>query len=173
MTGAKRRAGDVGERDFVIFHLTRTAFVTQLLDGFDDQEHSAYPWMVGGKPTTVGVDREIAIETQTSATDEVATFAAFAKAKVLERRQHGDGERVVDHRHVDVFVSDARALEGEAPGLRRSDLEKIPLAARRVPHRLARTENVGGLFLQIAPAFGRGNNGCAPAVGDAATIAQL
>src|SRR5258708_38492233 len=70
MTGAKRAASAMSERDFAIRNLARTAFAAQLLDRLDHQEHSTHPRMVRREPTTVGIDRKIAVVAQASATDK-------------------------------------------------------------------------------------------------------
>src|ERR1035437_7138568 len=63
--------------------------------------------MIRRQPSTIGVDRKFAVEAQPSARHECSAFAALAKAEILQRGEHGDRERVVDHRHVDVLVRDA------------------------------------------------------------------
>src|SRR5258708_6185946 len=103
--------------------------------------------MIRRQAAAVGVDGEVAVEAESPAGYKCAAFAAFAEAEILERREHGDRERVVNHRHVDVFVRDAGALEREASRLRRRDLEKISLAARRVTDGLAGAEDIDGLLL--------------------------
>src|ERR1700722_16245988 len=133
MPGAERSAGPVGQSDLAILDLTWTTFAPQLFDRFDDEKHPAHPWMIRRKAATIGVDREIAVETQASAADESAALTALAEAQVLEGCKDGDRKRVVDHRHIDVFMGDARALEGQASGLCSRNFEKSrwPRAAWR------------------------------------------
>src|SRR5277367_5757942 len=150
MTQAERAAGAVRERNFAILDLPRTAFAAQLFGRLDHEENSAHARMVRRQAAAISVDRKLAVETQPSTRHKRAAFATLAEAEVLQRRQHRYGERVVDHRHVDVFVGDARALEGQPPRLRRRYLEKVALPARRVAHGLARAENIDRLLLQIA-----------------------
>src|SRR6266404_1701513 len=113
MPRAECAAGAVCERDFAILNLARTAFAAQLLGRLDHQEDSAHPRMVRRQAAAVGVDWKIAVVTEPPAGYERAAFAAFAEAEILERREHGDRERIVDHRHVDIFVRDAGALQRE------------------------------------------------------------
>jgi len=55
-------------------------------------------------------------------------------------------------------VGDPGALEGEAAGLGRSDLEEVALAPCRVAHGLAHAKDIGGLLFEVARAFGRGDD---------------
>src|SRR5713101_5657509 len=173
MPRAERAAGAVCERDFAILDLARTALAAQLLGRFDHQEDSAHPRMVRRQAAAVGVDWKITVVAEPPAGYERAAFAAFAEAEILERRENGDRERIVDHCYVDVFVRDASALERKPSRLRRRNFQKIPLASRRVTDRLARAENIDRLLLQIPRALGRGDHQRAAAIADDATIEQM
>ncbi len=72
--------------------------------------------------------------------DEVAALARLAEAEVLERREHGDRERVVDHAQIDVVARDARHAEGLLAGLLRGDRQQVGRADLLVADRLAAAE---------------------------------
>src|ERR1700678_1029986 len=113
MPGAERSASPVRQSDLAILDLTWTTFAPQLFDRFDDEKHPAHTRMIRREAAAVGVDREIAVVAEASAANESTALTALAEAQVLERRKDGDRKGVVDHRHVDVFMGDARALEGQ------------------------------------------------------------
>ena len=68
----------------------------------------AHARVVRRQPAAVGVHRQRAAERIRPSLDERAALADLAEAEVLERRQHGDRERVVDHAQVDVVVGRRR-----------------------------------------------------------------
>jgi hypothetical protein len=55
-------------------------------------------------------------------------------------------------------VGDTGTLEGEAAGLGCGNLEEVALAAGGMADGLADAEDISGLLLQIASAFGRGDH---------------
>src|SRR5580658_3591734 len=77
-----------------------------------------------------------------SARDERPALALLREAEILEDGQHGDRERVVDHRDVDLLGTDARLAErlGPGPGRRRGGEVG---AEGRVADGLAGAENPG------------------------------
>src|ERR1700737_1864349 len=109
MPQAERAASAVCERDFAILDLARTAFAAQLPGRLDHQKDSAHSRMIRREPAAVGVDWKIAVVAEPPTGYERAALATFAEAEILERREHRDRERIVDHRHVDIFVRDAGA----------------------------------------------------------------
>src|SRR5438270_115679 len=106
-------AGPVNQRQLAVLDLARTAFAAHLFDRFDDQKDAAHPRMIRREPTAVGIDRKIAVESETAAADECAALAALAEAQVFERHQDSDRKRIVDHREIDLGGLYAGALEGE------------------------------------------------------------
>src|SRR6516165_3065316 len=132
MPGAEGATRAMGQRDFAILDLARSAFAAELLHRLDHQENSAHTRMVRRESAAVGVQREVAVIAQAAATNKRPALAALTEPKILQGGQDGNGERVIDHRHVNVFVRDASPLKGKTAGLIGRDFEKIALAARRV-----------------------------------------
>ncbi len=105
------------------------------------------PGMVRREAAAVGVGRARAVERRAAAGDEGTAFAALAEAEVLEREQHGDRERVVDHAQVDVAVADAGHRHRHRARLRRGDVEQRPRRRCRcaAPLRRRRARTAGFL----------------------------
>src|SRR5580704_19134762 len=173
MPGAQCAAGAVRDRELAILDLARTAFVAQLLGRLDDEEDSAHSRMIRRQPATISIDGKRAIETDAPARNERPTLAALAKAKVLELRDHRDGEGVVDHAHVYIGMLDARALERELAGLRRRVLEIVAMTRAAMTHGFRCTEDIDGLLLQITRALGRRDDQRTAAIGNDAAIEQV
>ena len=77
------------------------ALAAQLPHRLDHEEDAAHARMVRREPAAVRVHRQLAAEPDAPVLDEAAALARLAEAEVLERREHGDREGVVDRAEVD------------------------------------------------------------------------
>ena len=100
---AEHAAVAVRDREPRVLHLRRR-FAAQLSRRLDQQKNAAHAGVVRRQAAAVGVQCRAVVrpvEPQPAAGDPAAAFAFRTEAEVLEQRQHGDAERVVDHRDVD------------------------------------------------------------------------
>src|SRR5919204_3767457 len=107
MPVAERAARAVHERNAAVGPLALAALTAQLFNRLDDQEDAAHAGMVRREPAAVRIDRQLAAELDASARHERSALALLAESEVLERDEHGDGERVVDHRQLHVAGREA------------------------------------------------------------------
>ena len=152
----------------------RSRFAAQLPRGFDQQEDAAHAGVIRGEAAAIGVERGTTglVEAQASAFHPRAAFAFHAEAEVLENREHGDRERVVDHRDVELARCYARLAECAGPGLR-SGAGGDVAAVLGVLRGLAAAEDPDRLFLAVARDVGRRDHHRAAAIGDHAALEQV
>src|SRR5262249_20061503 len=105
---------------------------TQLPGGFYQQEDAAHARMVGRESATIGVERRRPgpVPAQPAALDVLAALALLGETEVFQDGQHGDGERVVDHRDVDLVRTDPGLTERGRSGDRRRAGRDVPAVAR-------------------------------------------
>ena len=126
--------------------------------------------MVRRQAAAVGVGRARPIEGQPSTGHECASLAARAEAEILEREQHRDRERIVNHTQIHVVMANSSHRHRSRSRLRGGDFEHVLVTDARVPHRFGGTEDGCSLLLRIARALGRSHDQGAAAVGDHAAI---
>src|SRR4029078_11505592 len=80
----------VRQRDFAVFHLTRTAFAAKLAQRLDQKEQPVHPWMTVRKSAAIGIDGKAALRSDTSSADERAPFALLAKAEICQAQDSVD-----------------------------------------------------------------------------------
>ena len=103
--------------------------------------------------------------------DERAALALRAEAERLERQQHGDRERVVDLRDVDVVGVSAGALERPRAGVHGGRLRERPhLVHRQLAEGLAPAEQVDALLRELLGLALRDHHEGAAGVGHDAAV---
>src|SRR6185436_17835559 len=102
------------ERDVGVLHLPLARASRGLQRAFYDVPQAVDP--PGGEAAAEGVERQLAVELDAAALDEIERFALLAEAVGLEPVEHRGREAVVDLRDIDVLRAEARALPGELGG---------------------------------------------------------
>ena len=129
--------------------------------------------MVGGQAASVGVDGEFAAQLDSSSADEIASLALLAEAEVFKGFDHGDGEGIVNHRHIDIGVGDASHGKGVGVALLGGDFDEVALSRALVGQGFADAQDPDGTLSAVSRDFGRGEeNGPAP-VADNAAVQQM
>ena len=97
--------------------------------------------------------RQLAAEADAPALDEAPALALRAEAEVLQLRDHGDGEAVVELGDVDVGGLHAGHRERLAPGLHRAGgRDVVVFADVGVGEAIALPEQLDRLLLQVLAA---------------------
>ena len=124
--------------------LPATRFALHLLvDLVDHADAAGADGMAEALETAVGVHRQIALQRKRAVSDVGAGLTPGAEAQVLHDDQLGDGEAIVDHRHVDfgAGIGDAGLFVSglaRAHGFR--EIREVPVVAegRRTRRRRGR-----------------------------------
>ena len=130
--------------------------------------------MVRRKSAAVRVERGSAclVEPQLPALHVGAALALLAEAQVFQQREHRDGERVVDHRDLDLVGRDARLAERRGRGLRGRAGRDVA-AALGILGRLSGAQDPHRRLLRVASDISRRDHHRAAAVRDDARLQQM
>ena len=126
------------------------------------------------QPAALGIQREVATGRGALPGDEGSPLALPAKAQVLQGKQHGIGEAVVDFGHVNVVVADAGHGQGAGAGyLPRPRCQIGHLADDRVVVVLAKPQHSDRRLQRISRPFLARQNHRAAGVGHQTAVQQV
>jgi hypothetical protein len=173
MPGGQPAAGAVGDRETRPGDL-RGRRAAELSGGLDQQEDAAHAGVGRRQPASVGVQRRSTrlVEAQPTPVSERAALALGAEAQVFQGDDHGDGERVVNHRDVDLAGPLAGLAERLAAGVDRGRDRDVVVVVE-VPRRLARSRDPHRWVRPVGGEVRRDDNDCAAAVVDQAAVKKV
>ena len=161
------------QHEAAVLDLSRAAFAAQLFDGLDHEKDAAHPRMVGRQAAAVRVDRQRTPQADATVLHVRAALALLAESQALQGDADRDGERVVDHRHVEVGVGDAGAGHGLGPGLDRGRVGQVAHPGAGMRARLGRAQDIDRFLRQVTCAFRGRDDQRAAAVRDHAAVQQV
>src|SRR5258708_18187178 len=107
--GAGADEGHVGVLD-----LARAGAAGGLQGAFDDVPQAVDA--AGAEAAAKGVERQVAVQFDAAALDEIERLAFLAEPVAFEAVDHRGREAVIDLRHVDILRGEAAALPGQFRG---------------------------------------------------------
>ncbi len=102
--------GDLSAR-----HLPFSALASKLMYRLDKKKYAIPSRVCKGKPTTIGIKRQLSPGSSTLSFYKRAAFTLLAKPQVFQLQQHGHGEGIVKLRYIDIFSGQPGHLKGCLP----------------------------------------------------------